>query len=134
MKKSKLRIIPLVLMGSALIGCNAITLAQDHDNVVTKTIVNQNHDGQYEVNGTCSWPDYGISNIMDGNNVWTIKKGVLNHKKYRFNITGKVEGDFLTISGERQSGKDFSWHSLHFSGKLTSPAGSELYGWWKGGD
>jgi hypothetical protein len=142
MKKSKLRIIPLVLMGSALIGCNATTLARDHDDVVTKTvvtktIVNQNHDGEYEVYGTCSWPDYNDGaavSINDEYNVWTIKKGVLNYKSGQFNITGKVKGDTLSISGKRKSGISNGWYGLDFSGKLTSPTDSVLHGSWKTGD
>ena len=93
------------------------------------------HDGEYEVYGTCTWPGYdGPSSIIDRHNVWTIKNGDLNHKKGRFNITGKVKGDTLKVTGTRQLGTETGWYSLYFTGKLTSPAGSELYGSWKNGD
>ena len=125
-------------MGNALAGCNATALAPNHDDVVTvttETAANPIHDGQYEVYGTCTWPGFdGVSPIIDGHNVWTIKKGALNHKKGRFNITGKVKGDSLSVSGQRQSGQDFGWYNLYFSGKLTNPAGSELKGSWKNGN
>ena len=125
-------------MGSTLAGCNATALAPNHDDVVTvttETAANPIHDGQYEVYGTCTWPGFdGVSPIIDGHNVWTIKKGALNHKKGRFNITGKVKGDSLSVSGQRQSGQDFGWYNLYFSGKLTNPAGSELKGSWKNGN
>jgi hypothetical protein len=137
MKKSKLNIIPLVLMGSTLAGCNATALAPNHNDVVTvttETAANQIHDGQYEVYGTCTWSGYGTSPIIDRHNVWTIKKGALNHKKGRFNITGNVKGDTLSVSGTRQSGTDNGWYRLYFSGKLTNPAGSELNGSWKNGN
>ena len=130
-----------VVLCIALGGCNVTTPARDLE-VTSATdtsaeIRDAAHDGKYEVYGTCSWPGYNGGNpspMNDGYNVWTIKRGILNHKKYRFNITGKVEGDSLTISGKRQSGQDLSWHSLYFSGKLTSPTDSVLHGSWKDGD
>ena len=72
MKKSKLNIIPLVLMGSTLAGCNATALAPNHNDVVTvttETAANPIHDGQYEVYGTCTWSGYGTRPIIDRHNV-----------------------------------------------------------------
>ena len=85
-----------VVLCIALGGCNVTTPARDLE-VTSATdtsaeIRDAAHDGEYEVYGTCSWPGYAYnpSPIIDRHNVWTIKKGVLNHKKGRFNITGRV--------------------------------------------
>ena len=96
-----------VVLCIALGGCNVTTPARDFEETSATAksaeIRDAAHDGKHEVYGTCSWPGYNGGNpslINDGYNVWTIKRGILNHKKYRFNITGKVEGDFELLAAK----------------------------------
>ena len=86
----------------------------DQNHLQNHESLNTDYDGTYSFRVSCDWGSYGQGNISDGQR-WVIKDGILAHKKFRFDVKGKVQGNTLEISGTRQSGKDKQWHYLSMS-------------------
>ena len=83
---------PAAFLATVLLGaCNSVPAG----NIISKAPLSLAHDGQYKLDISCDWGEYGKFTINDEQMKWTVKDGLLKHKKGRWDISGEVHGNRL---------------------------------------